>query len=202
MALFWGTTARPHGKRDGAVYDPRTDSWQSIANAPISINSGDAIWTGDEMIVFGSELNNNNRSRTKTAVGAAYNPQTDAWRRLPSVQMSPQASAIAWTGNEMIAWDYELTAYAYELQVDQWRDIDDVPLEFSECYPATAATRAYLLANFCGTAAVLDLNNEEWAEVKTPLLFGRPVAAGSVFLLAGAAHETIRNRLMVFNPET
>lgn len=202
VALFWGRTARPNGKTDGAAYDPKRDAWRAIADAPISFNAGDGIWTGEEMIVFGSELNNNNNSRTNTPIGAAYNPATNQWRKLPSVQMSPQASAIAWTGDEMIAWDYELTAYAYEPQADQWRDINDVPLEFSECYPSTAATREHLLAYFCGASAVLNLQTETWSEVKTPLLYGRPVAAGSVFLLAGAAHESLRNRLMVFNPET
>jgi hypothetical protein len=200
VALFWGSTARPNGAEDGAAYDPGTDSWRRIADAPISINAGAGVWTGEEMIVFGSQLDNNNASKTDYAIGAAYNPVADQWRNLPPVTMSPQASAIAWTGEEMIAWDYELSAFAYDPETNEWRDIPDVPLEFGECYPVTDATREHLLAYFCGAAAVLAIEEGTWSEIETPLLFGRPVAAGNVFLLAGAAHESIRNRLMLFKP--
>lgn len=198
--IFWGSTSRPGGAAGGATYNPATDRWHEIARAPLSINAGSGIWTGDEMIVFGSRLNNNNRSATPTPVGAAYSPRTDSWRKLPPIQMSPQASAIAWTGTDMIAWDYELTAFAYTPHEDQWTDIGDVPIEFSECYPANAASIQHLLAYFCGAAAVLDLSSEQWREIQAPHIYGRPVAAETVFLFAGAAHETVRNRLMAYNP--
>ena len=198
--IFWGSASRPDGGSSGAAYDPDDDEWRTITEAPIALTDGDGVWTGDEMIVFGSRLDNNNHSATNTTIGAAYDPETDSWRRLPRGALSPQASAIAWTGSEMVAWDYELSALAYVPRTDRWRDIDDVPLEFSECYPATAATKRHLLAYFCGGAAVLNVESAKWTRVARTVAYAYPVAAGSVFLLAGAAHESVRNRLMALNP--
>jgi len=41
-----------------------------------------AVWTGDEMIVWGGYLTAYNRERNDGA-GAAYDPETDTWRKLP-----------------------------------------------------------------------------------------------------------------------
>jgi hypothetical protein len=53
--IVWGTAVcvnvRP---RDGAAYDPATDSWRSIAEGPIELTDATAVWTGSEMIVFGA----------------------------------------------------------------------------------------------------------------------------------------------------
>ena len=152
------------------------------------------------MIVFGSRLDRNNRSKSPIATGAAYDPVENSWRILPPVTLSPQASAITWTGDEMLAWDYELTAWAYDPADDQWVDIDDVPLEFSECYPQTATTGGHVLAYFCGATAVFDLETREWTRVASQKSYGTPVAADGVFMLAGAAHETIHNRFFVYRP--
>ena len=49
------------------------------------------------MIVFGAALHGGNVPETETAIGAAYDPSTDRWRRLPDSPLSPQASTAAWT---------------------------------------------------------------------------------------------------------
>jgi hypothetical protein len=201
--VVWGGSSRTRANIDGAAYDPATDSWRSLAPAPFALNAADAVWTGDEILIYGSRLDGNNWSDTKHARGLAYDPVADAWREIAGYALSPQASAVVWTGHEMIVWDYELAAAAYDPSSDTWRELPDLPLEFSECYPAGAFSGDVVLAWHCSRATLLDLAKNEWRVVPPPggEMYGGPVAAGSAFLFPGAAHEGPRNRLWAYWPE-
>jgi hypothetical protein len=154
------------------------------------------------MVVFGAQLDDNNASMLDHAVGIAYDPSSDSWRELPDAALSPQASATAWTGDRVIAWDYALTAAEYDPVGNQWRDLPRVPLQDSECYPATEAIGSYVFAWFCGQAALWDFGDQRWDQVSTPKQFvpGTPVAAGEVLLFAGATHESEHNSLWIYAP--
>lgn len=200
--IVWGSYARPSGQDDGAAYDPANNTWRRIAPAPRSLNLGTTVWAGDEMIVFGAQLDNNNASRSDHAVGLAYDPERDSWRELAPSQLSPQASAIAWTGSALIAWDYGLSAAHYDPDGDQWRSLPDVPLKDSECYPASVEVGSFVMAWFCGQAALWDAADSGWREIPTPEtpIPSRPVAAGEVVLFAGAMHGSEHNSLWVYLP--
>ena len=150
------------------------------------------MWTGEEMIVYGSLLDGDNLSESGHNVGAAYDPVVDGWRELPESLLSPQATTVAWTGRRMIAWDYELQANAYDPDADSWESIPHLPLEFSECYPSSVAAGDRVFAWFCGHAALFDDSTTKWKDISPDddrLLRAEdgvdPVAAGSVFLLPG-----------------
>jgi hypothetical protein len=81
------------------------DQWRSIGEAPLKLNLASAVWTREEMIIYGTLLDNNNASDSDHARGIAYAPSTDMWRVLPSLPLSPQASSAVWTGTEMIVWE-------------------------------------------------------------------------------------------------
>src|SRR5947208_17034753 len=49
------------------------------APSSTSINEGNAVWTGTEMMVFGAGLGGGNRSTSDFAVGTTYDPSPDAW---------------------------------------------------------------------------------------------------------------------------
>lgn len=200
--LVWGGTSRSGEQRDGAAYDPKARRWRELPSAPFGLNQAEGIWTGNEMIVFGAKLDNNNRSDTRHARGLAYNPEKNSWRVISEHRLSPQASSIAWTGKEVLAWDYELAASAYDPARDLWRQVPRVPLRFCECYPRSARLRESIMAWFFGQGAVFDVATSTWGRVlKAPRdIFGRPVAAGSVVLFAGAAHEGIGNALWAYRP--
>jgi hypothetical protein len=55
------------------------------------------VWTGDEMIVWGSDLN---------STGGRYNPLGDTWRDTSLVGAPPGRSntTMVWTGSEAIVW--------------------------------------------------------------------------------------------------
>jgi hypothetical protein len=105
--LVWGGSAGSHGSRlyrDGAAYDPSTNRWRLLAPSPLPPTSGaSAVWTGQEMLVFGGYDDESLGAFHVTNAAAAYDPSSDTWRLLPPPPLSPRAGAIAlWTGKRMI----------------------------------------------------------------------------------------------------
>ena len=73
------------------------DTWAAttLTNAP-SPRTVPSVWTGTEMIVWGSGSN----------TGGRYNPSTDSWRFTSTIN-APTARGshtLVWTGSEMIVW--------------------------------------------------------------------------------------------------
>lgn len=114
--IIWGGhgSGGPSGTlflNTGARYNPATDVWLPISSdgAPAARDSHTAIWTGNEMIVWGG-LNVGGAFpsyvATNYADGFRYNPTTDTWLPL-STNGAPAARhshAAVWTSSEMIVW--------------------------------------------------------------------------------------------------
>ena len=168
--------------RSGAVYVPATNRWHRIADAPIGLNSASGVWTGTQMIVFGSLLDHRNNSATPTAIGAAYDPRNDTWRKLPPSVLSPQATSAEWIGRRLVAWDYVGKTQDYSPSSDRWTAATDNPLGASECQPQSVVNSRIMFAWFCGRAATVGVRSGSWTPVSggvtTPTiqLSGRPVA--------------------------
>jgi N-acetylneuraminic acid mutarotase len=88
----------------GARYNPQNDSWLPVTNPQNGgpRNEHPAVWTGSEMIVWGSYT----LMTTTTNTGARYYPATDSWlptsmNNVPSTRYAPLA---VWTGSQMIVW--------------------------------------------------------------------------------------------------
>ena len=45
-----------HGIKDAAAYDPASDTWRDLPGLPMQINDGASVWTGSELIVYGTFL--------------------------------------------------------------------------------------------------------------------------------------------------
>ncbi|MGH2819996.1 MAG: hypothetical protein ACRDJ5_05010 [Actinomycetota bacterium] len=165
--VVWGGGERgdPRAAR-GAAYDPVSDSWRRIASAPLGLNLSSGVWTGELVLVFGSLLDRRNHAETPTSVGAAYDPGTDTWREMPPSALSPQATSAVWLGDRMVAWDYETTSQEYDPVGDRWSAPIDMPLEFNECYPDSAVVGGFLLAWFCGNAALYDEPSDTWQRIQ------------------------------------
>jgi hypothetical protein len=110
---------------------------------------------------------------------------------------------VAWTGAEMVAWDYELRAATYDPARNGWEPLPDLPLDFGECSPVSAAIATTVFASYCGRAALLDLTTRAWREIRLPRpwLSGTPVAAGAAVLFLGAAEGGVANSLWAYRPE-
>lgn len=113
--FVWGGTGSGTGwtgptLRDGALYDPTAHRWTLVPPAPIPARKGaTAIWTGHEVVIFGGRGTGNvgwlSAQRTD---GAAYDPTTGRWQRLPPLpevdgEQGVMADQIAWNGQAVVA---------------------------------------------------------------------------------------------------
>jgi N-acetylneuraminic acid mutarotase len=100
-----GQPARSEYFGDGASYNPRTDIWRPVrfegALAPRTEHR--AVWTGEEMIIWGGRDAEHSAGVT---TGARYNPRTDSWRSIAPAPgyTSPLYASMVWTGAEAIVW--------------------------------------------------------------------------------------------------
>ena len=140
--IVWGgsrltrDSLRSRYVRTGAAYNPKTDSWRRVPAAPIPGGYYSAIWTGDEMILWGDP----GRGRDSTGnTGAAYDPSKNAWRVISSGPLTGRSNPLAvWTGDEMIVWggsltasnreDYDGRGAAYDPKTNSWRMLPRGPL--------------------------------------------------------------------------
>lgn len=84
------------------------DAWRALSdvNAPTAriLLPNTAIWTGNEMIIWGSSTGAG--QATVLDDGATYNPATDSWTTMSTTGApGPRvAFSTVWTGTEMIVW--------------------------------------------------------------------------------------------------
>ena len=109
----------------GGRYDPVTDSWVATCIATEARSGHTAVWTGDEMVVWGGFSGGNHVN-----TGGRYNPSRNSW--IPtSLTGAPDgriAHAAVWTGREMIVWggfnfqhnEFFNTGGRYDPSTDGW----------------------------------------------------------------------------------
>jgi Kelch motif len=157
--IVWGGVSgrlgvdRPEELRaDGAAYDPRSGTWRHIAPAPLSPRSGHvAVGTGDEMLVWGgSRPLRPLRSEHERPLydGAAYDPGSDTWRRLPPTRLLappppvldvvPADVSAVWTGDTMLIWGTNGGA-SYDPDSDQWERVKNPPPDLGVAYDGNTA---------------------------------------------------------------
>lgn len=105
---------------DGAAYDPVSDTWRTIADAPVNPRTGHtALWTGEEMLIFGGS-----RTFAGLAPAAAYDPVGDTWRLTAASPLERDFGLVlgVWTGEEAIYWTGEGDAdvASYDPASDIW----------------------------------------------------------------------------------
>lgn len=106
--IVWGGDDATKVLGDGARYNPARDSWKPMSadGAPSPRGNPVAVWTGKEMIVWGGGTREMDAQGVCFENGARYNPQTDTWRPISTVDAPKgrvQATAV-WTGTEMAVW--------------------------------------------------------------------------------------------------
>mgnify|MGYP001611668976 CR=1 FL=1 len=119
--IIWGGQKAPGGGcvNTGAKYNPFLDSWTAITltNAPISRDWHSAVWTGQEMIIWGGGDGGSFNT------GAKYYPITDTWITISTTNapISRGKHSAIWTGQEMIIWGggYNTGAKYYPI-TDTW----------------------------------------------------------------------------------
>ena len=95
--LVWGGSAHEATQVDGAVYDAGHNTWTKVPASPLFSGDGVGAWTGRDAIVVSGQ--------SGVVVAAAYNPDTNSWRKLATPPLANGASAMnhaVWTGTELV----------------------------------------------------------------------------------------------------
>lgn len=133
--LLWGggfSYLAPDGSQYSGVALNLEDDVTPLPEAPIPNRWWhSAIWTGNEMVVFGG-----GRESYARRDGAAFDPATGTWRELPRSPVGGYANSLVWTGEEVITWGgikdsttgthgyptgFVAHGAAYDPALDRWR---------------------------------------------------------------------------------
>ena len=199
--IVWGGCCGPAGRGSrapGAVYDIARDEWTRLGPGPLgSRRFHTAVWTGEEMIVWGGWAGTRLR-----AGGAAYDPRTGTWRRLAPAPLSPRQYHVAvWTGEEMIVWggskpvpprrdEQERLLFdgaAYDPDRDTWRRLAPTRLLAGSGSILDAGLQPNLDAEWTGEQMTIwsragaggyDPDRDRWKRIPAPRRHIRRVAGG------------------------
>ena len=92
--------------QSGCKYNPTTNVWSAIADAPEKRWMHSAVWTGNKMIVWGG---NDETYGVQLNTGMVYDPPSNTWSYISSFgapSARRQATAV-YTGSKMIVWGGE-----------------------------------------------------------------------------------------------
>lgn len=177
---------------DGAAFDPVVGTWRMLPPAPIGARTAFSVWTGRELVVWGS------RERTARRIdGAAYDPITNAWRSIPDGPISITDGSAVWTGDEMIVFGAALDgnnhadtptaiAAAYDPEADAWRELPPSGLS-PQAMTASWLGDELIAWDYDQASAAYDPIDDAWRPLeRVPLAFSecRPVSVatpGTVF---------------------
>jgi hypothetical protein len=104
-------------------------------------------------------------SVTPTAIGAAYDPASDAWRQLPDSDIDPNANTASWLEDRLIAWDYSEHTSAYSPDTDAWASLGGPPVDACEDVPTSVTAGGFLFGRLCGELVVMLPGEDRWHNV-------------------------------------
>jgi hypothetical protein len=177
VAGSFGPGEDDRGNR-AALYDPATDDWTRLPDAPEALSIEDAVWTGDELVVVGHDPGGGSRAPQRMHA-LALDPATATWRTLPAPPLAVRGQPlVAWTGHEVvvggghdfgasgISGDHK-DAAAFDPRTEAWRLLPEAPTAFqgSERYVDVAVDGrviAFETADPDSRVLVLDPTTGEW----------------------------------------
>ena len=172
---------------DGAAYDPVSGTWRMLPAAPIDARTAFSVWTGEEMIVWGSTDRADRRLD-----GAAYDPFTSSWRKIADGPIDITDGSAIWTGDEMIVVGAALDGnnhadtptaigVAYDPTSDTWRELP--PSDLSPQAMTAEWLNGELIAwDYDQASAAYDPIDDVWRPLeRVPLAFSecRPVSVAT-----------------------
>jgi hypothetical protein len=195
--LIWGGwdggVRNPPFFSDGAAYEPVAGTWRMLPPAPTDARTAFSVWTGREMIVWGSTDRADRRLD-----GAAYDPTTNEWRSIADGPIDITDGSAVWTGDEMIVFGAALDgnnhaetrtaiAAAYDPEGDTWRELP--PSDLSPQAMTASWLDGELIAwDYDQASATYDPVTDSWRELeRVPLSFSecRPVSVATSRTLFG-----------------
>lgn len=165
-------------------YDPDRNRWRRIAT-PVGRGAVlEAVWTGRELLVWGTYDHEAGRGQ----IGFAYDPVRDGWRELPDAPVpARQWHTVVWSGSEMIVWggsdlvgppDENLGGAAFDPRNGRWRRVADAPIAFRYGHSAVWTGREMIIWGGKHLAALsdgaaYDPVRDTWRRIEAAPISGR-----------------------------
>lgn len=189
-AAVWGRREVLAWKR-GLALDPHSGIVRQFE--PLEVNEGNssrhqAHWTGEELLVMGSALLHR------------YRVESDTWEVLESPPIGVIAQASSWTGERLLAVNYEMEAALFYPDAEAWRRIESMPLRFWETIPYAFSGDGLTMVKMGSSTAVLD--DQRWIAMPNAAMgWDLPHAEGTMVIADGWLYQVgnflVRRRLPV-----
>jgi hypothetical protein len=102
QVLVWGGVCC-NPSNSGRAYRVATNTWTAMPAAPLAPRAFPAgAWTGKELVVAGGTVRTAGGAVKGSRSGAAYNPATRTWRRLPLMPRGRYSAQAVWDGREVL----------------------------------------------------------------------------------------------------
>jgi|GEM_PF-2387357 len=184
--------------------DQQMGEWQTFIPSPRQGHS--AIWTGNEMIVwggFGSESD-----PVFYNDGFKYNPITDNWHPI-NIENAPKGRVnhtAVWTGTEMVIWggndftDYFQDGKRYNPVEDTWISLNNLNAPNPRSYHQAFWTGRYMIVwgGFASNTEpdnghMYDFNSHRWSAITdknapSPRIFSSAVWSGTELIVWGGKY--------------
>ena len=173
--IVWGGLDGITLLNTGGRYNPSTDSWiaTSTTNVPPDRELHTAVWTGNEMIVWGG-------AAVGTPItGGRYNPGTDSWTATSTINapFGRFFHTAVWAGSEMIVWggddntNFFNTGGRYNPATDTWVATSTIGAPAGRQLHAAVWTGSEMIAwgggdgmgNFLNTGGRYQPSTDSWA---------------------------------------
>ena len=120
--IGWGGGCCGDAFSDGVAYDPAKNRWRALARSPLAGSQHPiGAWTGRELIVLvGGFDPDGRRLPARLARAAAYDPETDTWRRIAPPPAQVSRGTAVWDGRELLVVG-GARVLAYSPAQDRWR---------------------------------------------------------------------------------
>lgn len=123
------------------AYNPTSGKWRRLAAAgsPERLAGHAAVWTGDELLIWGGYTGETDALRRLTTEGAIYSPLLDEWRPMSNLNGPKErySAAAVWTGDHLVIFggrssraDIKGTGGIYDVARDKWEPtVSEIALE-------------------------------------------------------------------------
>lgn len=186
--------------RDGAAYDPATNRWRLIPDAPIGGRHNPiAVWTGREVLVFGGWVG----ADEAVLDGAAFDPAANRWRTIARSPLDGRGTVGAWLAGRLVVVT-STAAASYDPRADAWETLPPASIEPMWRSAVVAGGRLVMVAFGEGGAtsrvewAAWDPTAARWTHGDVPI---DPLMAG-VTLAATNELAVFPETGLTFDPRT
>ncbi len=140
--IVWGGRLPENGSESantGGIYDPVSDTWKttSLSYSPLPRHFHTAVWTGEDMIVWGGMSRVNGVVTSYLDSGARYNPSTDSWVEIANNPITSRNNHGAiWADDVMMVYGgggpgFDTRLHIYDPLDDTWQISEEINEPYS-----------------------------------------------------------------------